>query len=57
MKMKTDHTTVIFELLCEKIKQLQDENFMLGLENDCLKKENCELKVLAKEAVSHEKRS
>ena len=47
----------ILKIMSEKIEQLQDENFMLGIENESLKKENAELKALVKEAFSHEKRS
>jgi regulator of replication initiation timing len=55
--MEWNYVEMLLKILAEKIEQLQDENFMLRLENDCLKKEAGARKSLVKGGTSHEKNS
>ena len=55
--MKAKYMALMFELMCEKLERLQEENFSLGMENALLKDENEELKSLLKEVSSDQKQS
>lgn len=55
--MEWNYVEMLLKILAEKIEQLQDENFMLRLENDCLKKEAVERKTFVKGTHPYEKNS